>query len=140
MTSTYVPSHVGELRPTAITGTSRFGRAREPWTGEAVGPAGGIRSSIGDLATLLMALLDGSAPGIAALDPVHDFTPRTRIGAAWITLDLRGHEVTWHNGGTGGFRSWLGVDRAAGTGAVVLSAASRPTDGFGFRLLQQLNS
>lgn len=139
MESTYVPAVPGDLRPTAITGTSRAGRTRQPWAGEAVGPAGGIRSSISDLATLVGALLDGSAPGITALDPVRDFTSRTRIGAGWITIALRGHHITWHNGGTGGFRSWVGIDRAAGTGAVVLSAASVPTDGFGFRLLHQLN-
>jgi CubicO group peptidase (beta-lactamase class C family) len=140
MESTYVPTEPGELRPTAVAGTSRGGRPRQPWTGEAVGPAGGIRSSISDLVTLVGALLDGSAPGITALDPVRDFTSRTRIGAGWITIALRGHDITWHNGGTGGFRSWVGIDQAAGTGAVVLSAASLPTDGFGFRLLQQLNA
>ena len=33
-------------------------------------PAGGIRASITDMARLAQALLDGSAPGLAALDPV----------------------------------------------------------------------
>lgn len=61
--------------------------------GEAIGPAGGIRSTIGDLAILVAALLDRSAPGIAALDPVRDFAPRTRIGAAWITIDLKGTAI-----------------------------------------------
>jgi CubicO group peptidase (beta-lactamase class C family) len=138
MASTYVPSSPSELRSTALAGRSRSGRSREPWTGEAIGPAGGIRSTIGDLSILVAALLDGSAPGIAALDPVIDFAPRTRIGAAWITIDLKGTPITWHNGGTGGFRSWLGLDRRAKAGVVVLSAASVPPDGLGFRMLQQV--
>ena len=86
---------------------------QEPWTGEAIAPAGGLRAPITDLARLVAALLDGSAPGLAALDPVADFSgPRVRIGAAWITLEHQGREITWHNGGTGGFRSWLGSTAA----------------------------
>nr|BFE50686.1 hypothetical protein GCM10017745_41130 [Saccharothrix mutabilis subsp. capreolus] len=88
------------------------------------------------MARLTAALLDGSAPGAAALDPVADFTGRVvRIGAAWITLERHGRAITWHNGGTGGFRTWLGLDRAAGTGVVLLSATAVPVDRHGFALL-----
>jgi hypothetical protein len=53
-------------------------------------------------------------------------------------MAVHGRSITWHNGGTGGFRSWLGLDRDAGTGAVVLSAISASVDRAGFRLLAQL--
>ena len=53
-------------------------------------------------------------------------------------MEVHGRSITWHNGGSGGFRSWLGVDRDAGTGAVVLSAISASVDRAGFRLLAQL--
>ncbi|CAL9441111.1 hypothetical protein SUDANB95_02234 [Actinosynnema sp. ALI-1.44] len=132
----YVPATPDDLRPTALTGTTRWGRARQAWTGEALGPAGGIRATITDMARLTAALLDGSAPGATALDPVADFTGRVvRIGAAWITLERHGRAITWHNGGTGGFRTWLGLDRAAGTGVVLLSATAVPVDQHGFALL-----
>jgi CubicO group peptidase (beta-lactamase class C family) len=138
MVTFYVPGTPDELRPSALIGKSRFGRFRQPWTGEAIGPAGGIRSSIHDMVRLVRALADGTAPGIAALDPVDTLSGRrVRIGAAWITIDVHGRSVTWHNGGTGGFRSWLGIDRATGTGAVVLSATSASVDNAGFRLLAQ---
>ena len=140
MSGTYAPATPAELRPTALPGRSRTGRPREPWTGEAIAPAGGLRAPITDLARLVAALLDGSAPGLAALDPVADFSgPRVRIGAAWITLEHQGREITWHNGGTGGFRSWLGLDRRAGTGVAVLSAASRSVDRYGFELLTEVS-
>ena len=81
--ATYVPSSVEELRPAAVTGTNRSGKVTEPWANEAIGPAGGVRSSINDLAVLTAALLDGSAPGIGALDPVRHFAGKAaRIGAA----------------------------------------------------------
>ncbi|WP_440067247.1 serine hydrolase domain-containing protein [Streptosporangium sp. OZ121] len=135
----YTPSSPDELLPGAVIGRSRSGRVRQPWTGEAIGPAGGIRASIEDMARLTSALLDGTAPGIAALDPVANLSgPAARVGAAWITVEVKKRPITWHNGGTGGFRTWLGVDRAAGTGVVVMSATSVSVDRHGFALLARL--
>ncbi len=139
--SVYMPATPGELGPAALTGTSRRGRPRQPWTGEALAPAGGIRASIQDLARLARALLDGTAPGMSALDPVAKFAgPAVRIGAAWLTLDAKGRRITWHNGGTGGFSSWIGLDREANAGVVLLSATAAPVDRPGFELLQELSA
>lgn len=139
LTSIYIPATAEELGPRAIIGTSRSGRPRQPWTGEALAPAGGIRSSIGDMARIVQALLDGTAPGQAALDPVANFAgPAARIGAAWMTLRVKGRDITWHNGATGGFRTWAGLDREAGTGVVLLSATAVMVDRQGFRMLREL--
>lgn len=136
LSATYVPSSLAELSEAAVQGTSRSGRATEPWTNDAIGPAGGVRASIADLAVLVSALLDGSAPGIGALDPVRNFSGKAaRIGAGWMTLETPTGPVTWHNGGTGGFRSWLGLDRGAATGFVVVSANTRSVDRCGFDYL-----
>ncbi|WP_342673948.1 serine hydrolase domain-containing protein [Glycomyces harbinensis] len=131
----YAPASPGALRSGALIGTDRRGRRREPWTGEALAPAGGIRATIGAMAALTSALLEGTAPGTAALDPVAPFGIGSRIGAAWITIEPKGHAITWHNGGTGGFRTWTGLDRGAGRGVVVLSATAVPVDRHGFKLL-----
>jgi CubicO group peptidase (beta-lactamase class C family) len=137
MAATYVAASRADLRADAIHGQTRSGRRREPWTGEGLGPAGGIRSSIGDMAVLVGALLDGSAPGIAALEPVERFAgPAVQIGAAWMVLSRKGRTITWHNGQTGGFASWLGLDRAAGVGVVILTATSASVDRHGFELLE----
>ncbi|MFD6377291.1 serine hydrolase domain-containing protein [Streptomyces albidoflavus] len=133
----YVPATPAQLRPGALPGRSRGGRPRQPWTGEGLGPAGGIRASLADMARLTAALLDGSATGVGALDPVASFGVGARIGAAWITVEVDGRPVTWHNGGTGGFRSWLGLDRATGTGLVLLSATAASVDRQGFALLAE---
>ncbi|MEV1005755.1 serine hydrolase domain-containing protein [Streptomyces sp. NPDC049881] len=133
----YAPRTADELRPGALNGTSRRGKPRQPWTGEGIGPAGGIRASITSMARFAAAVLDGRAPGVAALDPVAPFGGGARIGAAWITIQVKGRPVTWHNGGTGGFRSWLGLDRGAGTGVAILSATAAPVDRHGFALLAE---
>lgn len=134
--SLYVPATPEQLRPDALIGGSKRGKPREPWTGEALGPAGGLRATITDMTRLARALLDGSAPGIGALDPVAPFGGGTRIGAGWVTTQLKDRSITWHNGGSGGFRSWLGIDRAAGTGVVILTATFASVDRHGFALLR----
>lgn len=137
--SMYVPARSNELRATALTGTGRYGDHRDAWTGEAVGPAGGIRSAITDMARLAAALLDGSAPGVAAIEPSVHFVRGARIGAGWITLDVKRprmrRQVTFHDGGTGGFRSVLAIDRAADSGVIVLTATARSVTSPGLRLL-----
>lgn len=139
LSTLYAPVTPAELRPTALVGRSRNGRPRQPWTGEGITPAGGLRATVADMAALVSALLEGSAPGVAALDPVATLSgSKVRIGAAWITLEHGGRQVTWHNGGTGGFRSWIGLDRKAGTGVALLTATAASVDQHGFTLLAEL--
>ncbi|WP_353952430.1 serine hydrolase domain-containing protein [Knoellia sp. S7-12] len=129
---------VTELGAESLLGVNRFGKEQEAWTGEALAPAGGIRASIESMATFTEALRTGAAPGLRALEPSTQVRRGLRIGAGWITLQKGTHAITWHNGGTGGFRSWLGVDRERGVGAVVLGATSRSVDRLGFDLLASL--
>lgn len=130
-----VPASPGDLTARSLVGTSRRGRPVEAWTGEGIGPAGGIRAPIDALAGLLEALLAGTAPGVAALEPVAGLGWGARIGAGWLVSSPEGRPVTWHNGGTGGFRSFVGLDRAGGVGVAVLSATARSVDAPGFALL-----
>ncbi len=134
----YAPAEPAELRPDALIGRSRSGRRQEPWTGEAIAPAGGPRASIGDMALLVRAILDGTAPGMAALEPVARFLGPVRIGAGWFTSTHDGREITWHNGGTGGFRSWVGLDRSSRTGLVLLTATAIGVDAPGARMLSEV--
>lgn len=138
LAETYAPVTPADLRPQALTGCSRGGRPRAPWTGEALAPAGGIRSTVTDMTTLMSALLDGSAPGVGALDPVTRVAGPASIGAAWMSVPRKAGVLTWHNGQTGGFASWLGLDRAHGHGVVVLSSCSRSVDRVGMDLLDRL--
>lgn len=141
LSSLVTPSDAGELGPHDVTGRSRLGRHADAWTGEAIGPAGSVRMTIADLGTLAARLADGTAPGIRALDPVADFMgPRVRVGAAWLTTPTPHGAVTWHNGGTGGFRSWIGIDREAGCAAVLVRARAVSADRSGLRLLAAARS
>jgi CubicO group peptidase (beta-lactamase class C family) len=47
--------------------------------------------------------------------------------------------VLWHNGGTGGFRSFVGFVKETETAVAVLSNSSRSVDAIGFRILEAVN-
>lgn len=131
------PARAEHLCPADLTGSSRLGRTLPAWVGEGLAPAGGVRATISTMRGFLHSVLDGTARGLSALEPVSQFTRRVAIGAGWITLDFQGRTITWHNGSTGGFSSWIGLDREAGVGVVVLAARHGSVDRQGFRLLTE---
>jgi serine-type D-Ala-D-Ala carboxypeptidase/endopeptidase len=67
-------------------------------------------------------------------------TPAMRIGLGWMLLPIgRGKlDMVWHNGGTGGYRSFVGWTPATHTAAVVLSSNVRGVDQLGSRALLDL--
>jgi CubicO group peptidase (beta-lactamase class C family) len=137
MADTYVPTTEGQVRPGAVPPRNRRGRVVEPWANGAVAPAGGVRSSAADLALLLRAMLDRTVAGADAMDPVAPFVASMRIGAGWLTGPLLRRTVTWHNGGTGGFRSFVAIDRDHGVGVALVSASTRSVDRAAARLLAE---
>jgi CubicO group peptidase (beta-lactamase class C family) len=87
-------------------------------------------------------MIDPAAtPLAAALAAVQ--RPRRRrneldeIGLAWLVRATRDGPVTWHNGGTGGFGSFVGFDAEARRGVVVLTNAehSKAVDRASFAFL-----
>lgn len=104
------------------------------WSGPAFAPAGSSTvTTAADLARWAGALLDGSAPGSAALDPLVDI-PGGRVGLAWHVREVTGRTVTWHNGGTGGTRTILALDRERGQAVLLLTNSARDLDVVGLRL------
>ena len=60
-----------------------------------------------------------------------------RIGLNWHILNAFGHPIVWHNGGTGGYRSFIGFDDPNKRGVVVLSDQVVAPDDIGFHLLDE---
>ena len=106
------------------------------WTMNGYAPAGGLLASGNDLVRFLEANLDGTAPGAGLAHPVRvEIDEDSAIGLGWHIAERRGKTITWHNGGTGGFRAWLGFDATAGTGVFVLANAEHSVDRLGAWLL-----
>jgi CubicO group peptidase (beta-lactamase class C family) len=133
MTSTTVAVDDGTAAP---PGLASSGREQDPWIGQGYGPAGGVVSTTGDLARLVTALLNGT--GAEALKPRRDFDENERIGLHWFTSPLPGTDRTmvWHNGGTGGYSAFVGLDPAKRRGIVVLSDTATAVDDLGTELLE----
>ena len=132
MTDSAVPTSPTDLDPDAPTGYTSAGRAAAPWTMSAYAPAGSIRSTTSDMVAYARALLDGEAPGIDALAPRADAGEGTQIGYAWMTTG----DVTWHNGMTGGFSSFVGLDREGDRAVIVLSDSAVSVDSIAMSLLE----
>jgi CubicO group peptidase (beta-lactamase class C family) len=119
-------------------GRGALGRRMQPWVFDGYAPAGAAVSTPADLATLATALLEERAPGMAALEPLAgaDGDGR-RIGMFWHLTSEDGRTTTWHNGRTGGYGAFLGLDRERGRAVVVLSdVATDRTDELGIRLVR----
>ena len=120
-------------------GRGSLGRRMQPWVFDGYAPAGATVSTTADLATLATALLEERAPGMAALEPLADAGREGRqVGTFWQLSTEDGQTITWHNGRTGGYGAFLGLDRERGRAVVVLSdVATDRVDELGMRLARE---
>jgi CubicO group peptidase (beta-lactamase class C family) len=122
------PGHNDELKPVAN------------WDIPTLAGAGALRSTVDDLLIFLSANLGFTktplAPAMAAqLKVRRPAEAGMEIGLGWTVFHARnGREVVWHNGGTGGYRSWMGYDARARDGVVVLSNTAWRVDDIGIHL------
>lgn len=122
------------------------GAAVSNWDLDALAGAGAVRSSAEDMSKLLAALMrpPGSRIGRAvelALAPRGDLGA-AKIGLGWITTTPpNGRTFTWHNGGTGGYRSFIGftADRKAGI-VVLTNGSDQGPDALAVQALMQMST
>ncbi len=94
---------------------------------EAMAGAGALRSSANDMLTFLAAnlgyiktpLAAAMAEEISIRRPTG--SPDLQIAYAWHVQTKNGNSIIWHNGGTGGYRTYMGFDPKTRAGVVVLS-------------------
>lgn len=103
--------------------------ARVPnWDLPTLAGAGALRSTANDLLNFLAANLRHNpaplTPAMVSMLTVRRPTPMPgmTIALGWhITATPDGREIVWHNGGTGGYRAFMGFDSKSRVGVVVLS-------------------
>lgn len=113
------------------------------WHFDAYAPAGALVSEAPGLAPLLRALAQpdttaaiGRAIRLATTALRSVGSGRDSVALGWHILYADSTRIVWHNGGTGGFRSWLGVVQGERRGVAVINNALLPwTDAFGVALL-----
>ncbi|MGH7528582.1 MAG: serine hydrolase [Gemmatimonadales bacterium] len=130
------------MRARLARGHNQEGERVAYWDLPTLAGAGALRSTANDMAEFLAANLDSTGgPLHRALAATHATrhkteTPGLSIGLGWHILDVEGRPIVWHNGGTGGFRSFIGVDQARRAGVIVLANSAEDVDDIGFHLLE----
>lgn len=115
----------------------------ENWDVGVLVGAGGLRSTANDLLSFLAANIGYTkSPLQAAMSRMLKTrrptgVPDLEIALGWHIFTNHGKEIIWHNGGTGGYRSFIGFDPQTRIGVVALSNTSTATgvDDIGHHLL-----
>nr|WP_246306163.1 serine hydrolase domain-containing protein [Allobranchiibius huperziae] len=107
-------------------GWTSTGRRSSPWSAGGYGPAGGgVICTATDMVRMATALLDRTAPGRAAIEPIAVVEPgraNRSSGMFWI-VDQHdsGRTMVWHNGQTGGYSAFFALYPQARRAVVVLA-------------------
>lgn len=132
------------MRAHLASGHDESGKLAANWNLDALAGAGAIKSSGADMLLFLKANMGllrtplypamqlaqqprASAPAIQ---------PDDRIGLVWMTQHGADGDVIWHNGGTGGYRSFIGFTGDRRHGVVVLTNVAFSVDDIGFATLR----
>ena len=88
--------------------------------------AGAILSTVEDLSKFALAQFDKENNElILTQEPTFKVNDNMQIGLGWhILKGETGRELIWHNGGTGGYTSSMGLDIENKNGIIILSNVS----------------
>ena len=135
---TFTPS----MRERLALGHDDAGKVVSNWDIPGLAGAGALRSTVNDMLKYLAANVDAAhSPLAPAIEMTHvkrhgTDSPNLSLGLAWHILTTpNGNDITWHNGGTGGYRTFTGFDPVRHAGVVVLSNSNTGVDDIGLHLI-----
>lgn len=128
------------MRAHLAPGHTAAGKPIVNWDFDVLAGAGGIRSDVNDMMRYLQAFMHaktgGTGPFALATAPQRGTdAPGMRIGLAWMTTEVRGQSIVWHNGMTGGYASFAGFTADGKHGVVVLTNSAISVDDVAFQVL-----
>ena len=111
------------------------------WDIPTLAGAGALRSTMNDMLKFARANLDSSERAFTAVDAANACRAPLRGQGhvdrhELVIRSIEQPEIVWHNGGTGGYRTWLGFDKKRRIAAVVLTNSGHGADDLGFELLK----
>jgi CubicO group peptidase (beta-lactamase class C family) len=130
------------LKTRLATGTGPNLSPVKNWNFNALAGAGALRSTARDMLKFLAAAMGlRDTPLRPSFDLMLNSERQTgavdlTIGMGWHIWRKYGTEIVWHNGGTGGYRTWAGFDPAKKSAAVVLCNTSFGVDDLGCHALE----
>jgi D-alanyl-D-alanine-carboxypeptidase/D-alanyl-D-alanine-endopeptidase len=124
----------------AVAGHNASGDTVSYWDLTTLAGAGALRSTMADMLTFVEAALRGTGDVHESI--AQSMTPRAQagsnmmVGLGWHRLATDGDTIVWHNGGTGGFRTFAGLRPSTGRGIVLLTnTGGTGADDMAFHLL-----
>lgn len=127
-----------ELKARLATGHNAFGAPVKNWDLPTLAGAGALRSTANDLLKFVAANIGLTHCSLSHAmmethQPRHRAGAFRKIGLMW-QIDTA-HDTVWHNGGTGGYRSYIGFKAEKRRGVVVLANSANDVDDIGQYLL-----
>ena len=130
-----------EMQARLATGHNQTLKPVGNWDLPTLAGAGALRSTVNDMLKFVAANLGlKKSPLLAAMEKAQQSQRETgqadlSIGLNWHILKKFDSEMIWHNGGTGGYHSFIGLDKKNRKGVVVLSNSANDIDDIGRHLL-----
>jgi CubicO group peptidase (beta-lactamase class C family) len=133
----------GSMRDWLTQGHDATGAQASLWDIPTLAGAGALRSNTVDMLRFLSANVGDPRTELeramrTAQEPraqLPDGGPGSSVALNWIVRGTERGQIVWHNGGTGGFRTFIGFDPTRETGVVVLTNSGHGADDIGFHLL-----
>ena len=96
------------------------------WDSDVIIGAGGILSTVADLAQFANAQFDFENKELALTRvPTYTINEKMKVGLGWHIIENNDDRILyWHNGGTGGYSSSMALDINAKRGVIILSNVS----------------
>jgi hypothetical protein len=131
----------GERKNRLATGHNAGNEAVSNWDIPALAGAGAIRSTMNDMLDFIAAVMEpentpfSKAIKLTQSDWIETGSPDLQIGMGWHKLKKEENHIIWHNGGTGGYHSFMGFDPANKMAVAVLSNSMNAIEDIGYHIL-----
>ncbi|MEL6718547.1 MAG: serine hydrolase domain-containing protein, partial [Bacteroidota bacterium] len=134
-TITFEERHLDQIAP----GHNPAGHPTSHWDIPTLAGGGAVRSTTLDMLKYIEANIKGELSFSATHHKREQFNEDNSIGLGWLTdTSDAEYPITWHNGGTGGYRSYCGFVKDQNVGVVVLSNTAIWVDQIGSLILSYL--
>jgi len=130
-----------------VKGLNPNGKTTPNWDFDVLAGAGAILSTVEDLSKFALAQFDKENNELTLTQkPTFRVDDNMQIGLGWHILNMEnGRELIWHNGGTAGYTSSMGLDIENKNGIIILSNVSAYNEKMGnidqllFELIETLD-
>lgn len=123
-------------QPLRVSGYSGEDGEEVPfWDFLAFKAAGGLKSNLNDMLQYLKGNMHATNADISFSQQGDIKSSENEKALAWVIQPLKEDTLIWHNGGSGGFSSFLGFIKGKKTGVIVLSNSNMSVDKVAIKIL-----